>query len=183
MKNGKEEGKDKITAELLKADMNTREKWLVKLFRTFWEQKKVPKTWKQGLIFKIPKKGDVTECGNWRGITLTFVLSKAFGRVLIDRIRDGVNSKLRNEQAGFRSGRGTIEQLFILRYIIEQVVEWQATLYITFVDFEKAFGSVHRESLWKIMESYGIPCKIIHMVQMLYEDSDCAVLDEGEESK
>ena len=52
--------------------------------------------------------------------------------------------------------------LFILRNTIEQVVEWQATLYITFVDFEKAFDSVHRESLWKIMESYGIPRKIIH---------------------
>ena len=62
-------------------------------------------------------------------------------------------------------------------------MKWQATLYITFVDFEKAFNSVHRESLWKIMESYGIPCKIIHMVQMLYEDSECAVLDEGEQSE
>ena len=90
---------------------------------------------------------------------------------------------MREEQAGFRSGRGTIEHIFILRNIIEQVVEWQATLYITFVDFEKAFDSVHRESLWTIMESYGIPCKIIHMAQMLYEDSECAVLDEGKESE
>ena len=114
---------------------------------------------------------------------MTSVPSKVFGRVLIDRIRDGGNSKLRDEQAGFRSGRGTVEHIFILRNIIEQVVERQATLYITFVDFEKAFDSVHRESLWKIMESYGIPCKIIHMVQMLYEDSECAVLDEGEESE
>ena len=62
-------------------------------------------------------------------------------------------------------------------------MEWQATLYITFVVFEKAFDSVHRESLWKIMESYGIPRKIIHMVKMLYEDNECAVLDEGEESE
>ena len=51
MKNGKAGGKDEITAELLKADMNTTEKWLVKLFRTFWEQEKVPKTWKQGLKY------------------------------------------------------------------------------------------------------------------------------------
>ena len=91
--------------------------------------------------------------GNWRGITLTSVPSKLFGRVLIDR--DGVNSKLRDEQAGFRSGRGTVEQIFILRNIIEQVVEWQATLYITFVDFEKVFDSVHRESLWKIHNPHG----------------------------
>ena len=69
MKNGKAGGKDKITAELLKADMNTTEKWLVNLFRTLWEQEKVSKTWKQGLIVKMPKKGDLTECGNWRGIT------------------------------------------------------------------------------------------------------------------
>ena len=66
------------------------------------------KTWKQGLIVKISKKCDLTECGNWRGITLT-------------SIRDGVNSKLRDEQAGFRSGRGTVEHIFILRNIIEQV--------------------------------------------------------------
>ena len=121
----------------------------------------MPKTWKQGLIVKIPKKGDLTECRNWRGITLTSVPSKVFERVLIDGIRNGVNSTLRYEQAGFRSGRGTVEQIFILQNIIEQVVEWQATLYITFVDFEKVFDSVHRESLWKIMESYGIPCKIM----------------------
>ena len=79
-------------------------------------------------------------------VTLTSVPSKVFGRGLINRIRDGVNSKLRDEQAGFRSGRGTVEQIFILRNIIEQVVEWQSTLYITFMD------SVHRESLWK---NYG----------------------------
>ena len=78
MKNGKAGGKDEITAELLKADMNTTEKWLVNLFRTFWEQEKVPKTWKLGLIVKIQKKGDLTEYGNWRGITLTSVPSKVF---------------------------------------------------------------------------------------------------------
>ena len=74
-------------------------------------------------MIKIPKKGDLTECGNWRGITLTYVPSKVFGRGLINRIRDGVNSKLRDEQAGFRSVGGTFEQIFILRNIIEQVVE------------------------------------------------------------
>ena len=79
-------------------------------------------------------------------------LCKVFGRVLIDRIRDGVDIKLREEQAGFRRGKSTVEQIFILRNIIEQVVEWQSTLYITFVDFEKAFDSVHRG---KPLENHG----------------------------
>ncbi len=70
--------------------MATTENWLLSLFKTIWEQEKVPKTWKQGVIVKIPKKGKLTECGNWRGITLTYVPSKVFGRVIIDIIRYGV---------------------------------------------------------------------------------------------
>ena len=64
------------------------------------------KTWKQWQIFKIKKQCDFTECGNWRGITLTFVVSNVFCKVLIDIMRDGVNSNLRYEKAGFRYGRG-----------------------------------------------------------------------------
>ena len=76
----------------------------------------MPKTWKQGPIVKIPKKGNLTESGNWRGITLTSVPSKVFGRVLIDRIRDGVNSNLRDEQAGFRSGRHSRTDIYFTKY-------------------------------------------------------------------
>ena len=53
-KNGKA---DTITVELLKADMNTTEKWLVNLFRTIWEKEKEPKPCKQGLIIKIQSAG------------------------------------------------------------------------------------------------------------------------------
>ena len=111
------------------------------------------------------------------------VPGKPFGKVLINRIKDGVDKELRNEQAGFREGRNTAEQLFILRNIIEQSVEWQTGLYINFVDFKKGFDSVHRESLWNIMKYCGIPDKLIRMVQLLYEDTQCAVIDEGEESE
>ena len=88
---------------------------------------------------------------------------------MINRRRTGVESKLRKEQAGFRPGRGTTEQIFILRNIIEQSIEWQSSLYVNFIDFEKAFDSVHRDSLWLIMRSYGIPSEIISMVKALYE--------------
>ena len=51
-------------------------------------------------------------------------------------------------------------------------------MYVHLVDFEKAFDSVHRESLWLIMQSYGIPSKMISMVKAVYNDFDCAVVDE-----
>ena len=128
LKHGKSGGKDEITAELLKVDIDTTVNWLADLFDTIWDKEEVPKAWKQGLIVKLPKKGDLKECDNWRGRTLTSVPSKVFGRVIIDRIRNGVNNKLRDEQAGFRRGRSTVVQILILRNIIEHVVEWQSTL-------------------------------------------------------
>ena len=51
------------------------------------------------------------------------VAAKVLGRIIITRIRDGIDNKLRQEQAGFRKGRGTTEQIFILRNIIEQCIE------------------------------------------------------------
>ena len=56
--------------------------------------------WKGGLIVKIPKKGNLKECKNWRGVTLLPVVSKILGRIVIDRIRAGIDHRLRKEQAG-----------------------------------------------------------------------------------
>ena len=136
---------------------------------------KTPRKWRNGLFFKLPRKGNVKGCKNWRLITLLSVVGKVMGRIVIDRIRIGVESNLRKEQAGFRPGRGTTEQIFILRNIIAQSIE--SSLYVNFIDFEKAFDSVHRDSLWLIMRSSGIPSKIINMVKTLYDNFQCAVVD------
>ena len=178
LKNGKAPGKDMITAELLKADLEFTTDRVKELIDTIWSLEKVPLKWKRGLFIKIPKKGNLRECKNWRGVTLLPVASEILGRIIIERICIGIDHRLRKEQAGFRSGRGTTEQIFILRNILEQVNEWQATLYINFVDFEKAFDSVHRNGLWTKMSQYGIPQKIINIVKAMYDGFECAIVEE-----
>ncbi len=132
------------------------------------------------MIVKLRKKGDLRECTNCRGITPLPVISKTFGRVLLSKIKKGVDNILRKEQAGFRENRSTINQIFALRNILEQVNEWNAILYTHFIDFEKAFDSVHRESLSNIMSMYGIPEELIALVKVMYNNFECTVLDEGE---
>ena len=61
------------------------------------------------------------------------------------RLSLAVNEVLRKEQVSFRKGQGCTEHIS-LRNIIEQRHEWQRGLYINFIDFQKAFDSVHRES-------------------------------------
>ena len=177
MTNDKAAGIDDITVEMMKADIDTTVDVLHELLSLIREEERPPEDWCKGLIVKLPRKGDLTNCGNWRGITLMPTAAKLKGKVVIKRISRRVDKKLSKEQAGFRSGRSTTKQIFVLRNIIEQSVEWNASLYICFIDYEKAFDSVHRETLWRIMSSYGIPPKLVRMVQAMYKGSQCAVID------
>ena len=136
MKNGKVTGIDSITVKMLKADVDTTTNVLQALFKKIWDQEEIPDDWGKSLIVKLPKKGDLTACRNWRGITLIPTAAKVVGKMIITRIRDGINQQLRGEQAGYRSDRSTTEHIFVLRYIIEQVIVWSSCLYLCFVDFE-----------------------------------------------
>jgi len=101
------------------------------------------KDWRKGLIFKLPKKGDLSNCGNWRGITLLPVPSKVFCRVLLKKIDSALYSKIRQEQAGFRKGQGCIDQIFAIWNIIEHCIEWNVSLCTNFIGFKTAFDGVH----------------------------------------
>ena len=83
---------------------------------------------KTGLIVKLPKKGDLTNCNNWRGIMLLSVTYKVLSRVVLNRLTTTVDPLLRKEQAGFRKGRGCADQIFTLRQIVEQSNEWSSTV-------------------------------------------------------
>ena len=175
-KRGKSPGCDNIHAEMLKADINTATKLFTDLFHSIWDSETIPDDWNKGMIVKLPKKGDLRNCNNWRGITLLSVPGKIFCRILLNRIDDAINTKLRQEQAGFIKGKGCIDQIFALRNIIEQCLEWNAPLWINFIDFRKAFDSVHRSSLWKILRSYGLPQKIVDLIKLFYEKFECNII-------
>ena len=170
MKNGKAPGVDSVTAEMLKADPEETPRILTEIFTQIWNAEEAPEAWKMGLIVKLPKKGDATNCNNWRGITLLSLTSKVFSRIIHERLNKAIDSKIRQEQAGFRSGRSCSDQIFTLRQILKQSKEWNSSLYVNFLDIEKAFDSIHRESLWKILRHYGIPLKLVNIIKMLYDN-------------
>ena len=59
---------------------------------------------------------------------------------------------------------------------MEQAKEWNSTVYSNFIDFEKAFDSIYRETLWRILRHYGIPSKIVNIVRMPYRDRQAQVM-------
>ncbi|KAK1805428.1 hypothetical protein P4O66_019744 [Electrophorus voltai] len=154
LKANKAPGLDKIAPEMLKHGGDTIANTHTVLFNKCWQDQSVPSDWRKGVIVKLPKKGNTADCNNWQGITL---LSKF-----------SVKSKPDSEQ------------IYTLRNIIKQCIEFQCPLLINFIDFKKAFDSVHRGSLWKVLRAYGIPQRFVNIFQNLYISSSCCVrTDDG----
>ena len=86
LKDGKAPGGDGIPAEVWKyggANLSNRlHRWIIKV----WEEGHVPQSWKDANIVTIYKKGDRTECGNYRGISLLSAAGKIFARILLNRL-------------------------------------------------------------------------------------------------
>ena len=179
MKDGKAAGTDNIPAEVFKADINTTTEVFYELFKSIWEDEKSPTEWKEGLIVKLPKKGNLRDCDNYRGITLLCIASKVFNRIMLERLRSAVDGSLRDHQAGFRQARSCADQISTLRIIVEQSIKWNSSLYINFVDYQKAFDSLDRPFLWKLLAHYGIPQKFINIIKNCYEGTTCKVIHEG----
>ena len=77
--------------------------------------------------------------------------------MLIMLIKQG---HLPESQCGFRVGRGTIDMVFAARQLQEKSMEQHHDLYMTFVDLTKAFDTVSREGLWKIMSKFWLPGQV-----------------------
>jgi hypothetical protein len=76
-----------------------------------------------------------------------------------------VDKIIRKEQAGFRANCSCIDHISTLRIIIEQSMEWKTGVHVTFIDFKKAFDSLNRKKIWRILKEYGIPHKIINLIK------------------
>ena len=114
---------------------------------------------------------------NHRGITLLSIPGKLFAMIRLERTKPTFYIHRRNEQAGFTAGQSTTEHnvMFAIRQITEQWREFNKSTYIGFIDFKAAFDSVSHDSLWKILQSCGVPQELSFLVRQLHTDTRSAV--------
>ena len=106
----------------------------------------------QLLIIPLPKKGNLTQ------------------------LKTKTEELLAEEQAGFRPGQSTVEQIFNSRVIIEKHLQHQCNLFHNFIDFKKASDRVSHAGLWQVLRSFNIEGGLVQAIQALYENSSSAVL-------
>lgn len=180
LKPRKAPGIDGISAELLQAGGETMITTLHELFQKIHQEEEVPEDWSKAIITPIYKKGDKSDCKNYRGISLLSVPGKVFTKVLQRRMKSCVERALAEEQAGFRPGRGTTDQIFTIRQITEKYLEHNKPCYFNFIDFKQAFDSIWQEGLWQCLRMHGVQEKLIRLIKSIYEKSEAAVRQDRE---
>lgn len=179
LKNNKAAGEDGITAEFIKNLPIEGIKELVEGVKEIWTHERIPKNWRTARIYPIFKKGDVDAVENYRGVSLLDVGYKILAMIMARRLSTWLEreSKLTEGQAGFRRGRSTTEQIFILNTAIgNQLRNKGGKLNVAFVDLKKAFDKVDREILWEKTQKIGVNGKFLRMLKEIYRETNCEVI-------
>ncbi|BHF66326.1 hypothetical protein SprV_0200934200 [Sparganum proliferum] len=181
LSSGKAPGSDAIAAEVYKHGGPQLMDHLTALFQEMWRQGEVPQDFKDATIVHLYKrKGNRQICDNHHGISMLNIAGMIFARILLNRLNNHLEQGLLPEsQCGFRRHRGTTDMIFAARQLQEKCQEMRTHLYSAFVDLTKAFDTVNREGLWKIMQKFGCPERFIQMVRQLHDGMMARVTDNG----
>ena len=177
--NRKSPGIDGIPIELVKALGDRGTRMIHEMCNEIWRTREWPQQWKQSVYIPIPKKGNPRECGNNRTIALITHASKVLLKVMQRRIEPYMQRELAAEQAGFRKGRETRDQIANLRWILEKGREYNKHIYMCFIDYSKAFDCVDHTLLWRALEDMGVPKHLIVLLRNLYCNQEATVRTEA----
>ena len=97
-------------------------------------------------------------------------------KIILYRLKPQTEKILAEEQACFRAGRSTTEQIFNLKLLREEYLQHQQYLYQVFIDFKRAFDRVWHAALWATIKRYNISTNPIQVIKNLYNKATCAVL-------
>ena len=127
-------------------------------------------------IIPIPKKGNLSLPGSYRGIVITSFVAKIINKVFLNKICPCIDPHLRGNQSGFRPGRSTTIQTLALRRIIEEVEKNNLPAVMVFIDFCKAFDSISHKFMFSILKAYGIPQRLLNPIQQMYSNLQAKVV-------
>ena len=86
---------------------------------------------------------------------------------------------MRDYQNGFRDGRSVTDNIFALKIINEILWEYNQSVQYLFIEIQKAYDSIHRDTLWKCMKEFRIPTKLINMCKIVYKRQEVWLEQKG----
>ena len=167
LKPHKSPGPDHICPELILHAGSALKSWLREFLSSCLRHLKIPKIWRRALVVVTPKPhkppGDPK---SYRPISLLCVPFKILERLIYAHVEPIIEPLLPREQAGFRRGKSTVDQVTLMTQDIEDCFEAKKKAGAVFLDLTAAYDTVwHR----------GLTCELLrllpdrHMVRMIME--------------
>ena len=104
---------------------------------------------------------------------------KILSNIILGKIKPYIEKVMGDYQNGFRDGKSVIDNIFALRIINKKLLEYKQSVQYSFIDFQKAYDSIHRDALWKCTKEFKIPTKLINMCKTCVHKIRSAVRIEG----
>lgn len=183
MKSGRAAGPDGLPPELFKFGGPALEKSVQQILNAIWSSGEVPSQWTSSICTPVFKKGAMSVASNYRGINLLCTATKLLESIIASRMAAHREATTREQQAGFRRGRGCTDHVFTLRLLSELYAEFRQPMTIVFLDFKAAFDSVDRVRMWGCLERRGIPANLIKIIRSLYTNQKISVAGYGSRSE
>ncbi|GMT28689.1 hypothetical protein PFISCL1PPCAC_19986 [Pristionchus fissidentatus] len=135
----------------------------------------VPGALVEAVVSLLHKKGDPSNIGNFRPISLLTVTLKSITRVILKRVETSLDDSESLTQTGFRKGFSTLDNLHAIKQLAERTHEYGMPLYLGCVDFKNAFDCVEWNAVWHALCTFGVHPTLIDLLRRLYESSSTLI--------
>ncbi|CAN0448214.1 unnamed protein product, partial [Pylaiella littoralis] len=164
LKRHKASGRDGLPADFLKlaaGDVGTESpmaKALLGILNLMWKYQIIPEEWQDSTVVSIPKKGDVADMNNYRGISLMSTVLKVLVMIISTRLNETFeeHNLFSHAQAGFRKKEECVTQAACLLEIAQRRKLQRKATFLMFVDLKKAYDTVPHEALFAKLDFYGV---------------------------
>ena len=112
--------------------------------------------------------------------SVVYQFFKLFATVLYARLAPELHKVQPPDQAGFRPNHRCEDHLMVYRVLEQRCREWNLPLYISTIDFTKAFDSIKHSAIWKSLRHYGVKPAYVRLLQRLYSQQEGTVLTDKE---
>lgn len=190
MRRGKATGDDAIPSEFWKCAVEVNDdgevpkepttplgRCLLLLLNRIWEQGTIPDVWQRAVIVAVPKKGDLSVMGNYRGISLINTGLKVLASIVNTRITSQLEGRgaFSRAQAGCRHREEAPAQAVGLYETIQRRTQQGKTTLAVFIDLKKAFDTVPHAGMITKLCKYGVSGRALAFIQALYDSSSFRV--------
>ena len=140
-----------------------------------------PPGWLDGTMTPVPKKGKEYCAENCRPIVVELLPMRILSTVIAKRVE--LWAALEDDQGGFRSGRATSDQIFLLHTVCESRLRKGCITYLAFLDYTSAFDTVNHEKLFRKLGDCGASVKLLKFLEKMYMNGRNRIKWQGDYSE